>query len=792
MQYTSMPMSSSTHNGVSNSMMSGGVIAGLATLITSYLVKKFELEMTHYGILYSLLIAVFAWFKSIDITKEYSRLFKPQTQSIIRYPNGTEFARPDVKIDSISVGESNVFFRMYEGSKQFLIILFAIVIILYVAKRIWASLGKIKIHESSKKDHYKIEFHTPNTVMRVINFINSCPEIFGAKFDSMKGDQAMEFYYQQNYESCSRGGMEYSDLTFIRQLRDIFIPKIDAKLPFEIDEIGMKGRLSIINNTKNYTVTTLEGHKNERMEKQKSVFLISVILEITENEKNMSNTDLLTFMWDKLYEKETQTKKITLNHQKSYYTNGGRGVYDENFFKGEKDTIQNLEKIWIDPFFHPEKDRLWGLVKTIHASPETLIKMGQSPRASFLLHGPPGTGKSSFAFRVAMTLQYDICSLDIRHFDCKTRFEEVIRNCVEMGIDRVRRKKVIIFDEFDIGVRHLYRMEETQNLERDHLKKQIDHVYKKLETLETDYNAFAHEQFTKIKGKDKDSKNSKSTDSDNEDNNGTDSVTVTENKTLKSENSERESMPTLEVLVEKEPDVEDSKDLENAMIPDIVVADTSFATSTANAVTTQVDKKKTGNLKDDLRKSMRKSGPGKKCIPNYPYHEQDLRSPFYDSDFYDSDYMAPPYMRQKQTSSVYETTQMMKTAKEMTAALAKKETTITLKDLLTILQGPVPKSGCLIFATTNDYEEIRDMCPALFRHSRMTPIHFGYLDRKTLTDIFEYYFKRKPTFYVPEQTQNSSAEIIQYAMECMCLDNTTEDEKFNIFDNLVNKNIKST
>ena len=72
----------------------------------------------------------------------------------------------------------------------------------------------------------------------------------------------------------------------------------------------------------------------------------------------------------------------------------------------------------------------------------------------------------------------------------------------------------------------------------------------------------------------------------------------------------------------------------------------------------------------------------------------------------------------------------------------------------------------------------------------MTPIHFGYCDKKTIVDMFTYYFNREPSFYIPDQTQNSSAEIIQYAMECLCLDNHTDDEKFEKFSNLVNLNIK--
>jgi hypothetical protein len=50
---------------------------------------------------------------------------------------------------------------------------------------------------------------------------------------------------------------------------------------------------------------------------------------------------------------------------------------------------------------------------------------------------------------------------------------------------------------------------------------------------------------------------------------------------------------------------------------------------------------------------------------------------------------------------------------------------IALDDLLTIIQGPVPLNRAIIIATTNKYDEINKMCPALFRPGRLTPIYFG-------------------------------------------------------------------
>jgi hypothetical protein len=441
--------------------------------------------MMQYGIIYSILIAVLANLKNIDAGT---------IETFISRVSGNSTAE-------VNGSSGGLLVQTYNTSKYIITIGIVLVALAYVCLRLW-NMFKKKVETNKKgRDFYTIEFHTPDAVKSVINYINMFPDIFGAEFDSSRGNLDLEFYFQKNYEQARQKGLENSELAFIRKLRDLFIPKFDTHLPFEIEDIGLAGRMHMTNNTKAYTIVS-EDKSNKKIEESKSVFLISVVLEITKNDQNLSNEDIRTYMVEEVYYKERECNTIHLKHQKSYYEGGGRGVYEEKFFKGQKDTVENLEKIWIDPFFHPEKDRLWGLVKTIHCNPETLIQMGQSPRANFLLHGPPGTGKSSFPFRVAMTLQYDICSLDVRHFDSKTQFEEVIRNCSNMGTSG-HHKKIVIFDEFDIGIRHLYRMEETSNLEREHLQKQVEHTYKRLESLDTDYDSFVNDEFNKIEGKNK-------------------------------------------------------------------------------------------------------------------------------------------------------------------------------------------------------------------------------------------------------------------------------------------------
>lgn len=63
-----------------------------------------------------------------------------------------------------------------------------------------------------------------------------------------------------------------------------------------------------------------------------------------------------------------------------------------------------------------------------------------------------------------------------------------------------------------------------------------------------------------------------------------------------------------------------------------------------------------------------------------------------------------------------------------------------LSDLLEILQGHVPRPGQIIIATTNHFERIRKICPAMFRPDRLTPFEIGYMTRANVNELIAIYF----------------------------------------------------
>lgn len=89
----------------------------------------------------------------------------------------------------------------------------------------------------------------------------------------------------------------------------------------------------------------------------------------------------------------------------------------------------------------------------------------------------------------------------------------------------------------------------------------------------------------------------------------------------------------------------------------------------------------------------------------------------------------------------------------------------TLRDLLEIFQGPVPFESMIMLASTNKYEDIKELCPELFRPGRMTPIYFGYIDKKTLQEISLYFFKQKLPFRIPQEITIPTSEIIELALK---------------------------
>jgi hypothetical protein len=103
-----------------------------------------------------------------------------------------------------------------------------------------------------------------------------------------------------------------------------------------------------------------------------------------------------------------------------------------------------------------------------------------------------------------------------------------------------------------------------------------------------------------------------------------------------------------------------------------------------------------------------------------------------------------------------------------------KSNILRLSDMLELFQGPVPIKNRIVMATTNNFEKIKNALPALFRSGRMSPIHFDYLDWKSLNELCMYYFNQQLTCE-PHEVTIPTSQIIELAIKHVLTEKKFED-----------------
>ena len=110
----------------------------------------------------------------------------------------------------------------------------------------------------------------------------------------------------------------------------------------------------------------------------------------------------------------------------------------------------------------------------------------------------------------------------------------------------------------------------------------------------------------------------------------------------------------------------------------------------------------------------------------------------------------------------------------------KNEDFLTLNDLLDLFCGTVPLNGAIFMATTNEYECIYSIKPALFREGRLTPILFNYFSVEILDEISMFYFNKPLLLSNMINNTISNVTIINLATKYSNVENGFNKFKSNI------------
>lgn len=403
-----------------NGLASGSMDMMIATLLTSIITKKFNLDNMYFGILFTISIGIISYIRNMF----------------------------DVNIISEGINMINIYY-------------FGAIIILYTIYQFRGNLCNI------------IKKPNDNTIIQICD-----PE----KLYTFNLYLAYNQNFFQDLEFINFGDpdMEFQGNLGDRAQRSILTGALDKPQKFDDLNFNMYGTItwrkfkkqkpgsksSNSNSGDSYDWVYIYPELEIDNKRSKLNFL-EYFDKITDYNNNKLKTTInLYFM--KIIPKKIIPSPPNSNNNNTTSSIDNDQYYDRHkitIYQGEPIPIETREKMFIDSFFHKEKTRLWNYFKNLQYKPEIFHTYGQNPRLNLLLYGPPGSGKSSFIYRVARALERHIISIDLRDIRDRTRAYELIQrpSLDSGGFSKLHPSKyIIVLEEFDIMISALHQKGENK------------------------------------------------------------------------------------------------------------------------------------------------------------------------------------------------------------------------------------------------------------------------------------------------------------------------------------------
>lgn len=163
---------------------------------------------------------------------------------------------------------------------------------------------------------------------------------------------------------------------------------------------------------------------------------------VKRNKDDTAKTDNIILQYIKIMKKD------------EFLHGSGIGFFTKDIYKGSKTELNNAPDP-MNEFFHPDKETMISRINRVITT-----KTGQF---SAIFHGPGGTGKSSFAERLARKYKRNIVSIDLTALKSKHLVYTYFHKVIGLGIDITEENSIFLLEEFDSVISYLNKQNEVSS-----------------------------------------------------------------------------------------------------------------------------------------------------------------------------------------------------------------------------------------------------------------------------------------------------------------------------------------
>lgn len=283
-------------------------------------------------------------------------------------------------------------------------------------------------------------------------------------------------------ENVTRGSLDsqfenyfnaVNKIRYSGKLREYTLPKVGVKINFcdkeYKDNLIIKGHF-VLRTEKRSTDVNIAANNYIK------TYHTVEYLEINLN-KNINFDEYLEYVEERV--RKYKFDNVTLKYFKIIDDTENK-CHDILLYSGKCSTEEELKKRFIDSYFHREKNRLWEVTRSVMKNTQLYENIGQGASVNYILYGPPGSGKSTFIYRIARALNLNIVSIDISSVKKKKELYKMIQNPQNYMYERygqyVYGDCIVVLEEIDNAIRRLKEREENKTK----IKKYMNGFFKSL------------------------------------------------------------------------------------------------------------------------------------------------------------------------------------------------------------------------------------------------------------------------------------------------------------------------